>query len=235
LWFVIIYFVSNTIIGAILYLRIVKIYKPDNTKVDEGVIGYSKHLSVVGMIAGLANNIDQILIFHYIGPAALAVYNFALAIPSQIKGPIKGIAGLIFPKYVEREDHDIKAGMRSKYLMVFLGSAIIIAIYILAAPYIFHIFFPKYMDSVLYSQILSLSLLAMVSIPTEIYFVAKEKIKEQYIVNVSIPIIQIVLMVWFILWMGILGVVIARVIIKILWSIINIWLYERAPMAPSVV
>lgn len=226
LWFVITYFVSNTLIGIILYKKILKIYKP-NDKVDEGVVGYSKHLSVIGILGGLANNIDQVLIFHYIGPAQLAIYNFALAIPSQIKGPIKGIAGLIFPKYTEREDHDIRHGMRNKYLVTFVVSLAIIITYVLCAPLIFHTLFPKYLDSIFYSQILSLSLLAIVSIPAEIYFVAKEKIKEQYIANISIPILQIIIMFSFIMWKGILGVVIARVIIKILWSIINISLFEK--------
>lgn len=226
LWFVIVYFLSNTLIGVILYLKIVKIYKP-NDKVDEGVIGYSKHLSIIGILGGLANNIDQVLIFHYIGPAQLAIYNFALAIPSQIKGPIKGIAGLIFPKYTEREDHEIRHGMRNKYLVTFITSLVIIVAYIFCAPFIFRILFPKYLDAVFYSQILSLSLLAIISIPSEIYFVAKEKIKEQYIANVSIPIIQIIIMFSFIMWKGVLGVVIARVIIKIIWSIINISLFEK--------
>lgn len=227
LWLIITYFISNTLIGIILYNKIVKIYQP-NDKVDQGVVGYSKHLSIIGILGGLANNIDQVLIFHYIGPIQLAIYNFALAIPSQIKGPIKGIAGLIFPKFTERSDFEIRDGMKSKYLVTFFVSIAIIGVYILCAPFIFHLLFPKYLESVLYSQILSLSLLAIISIPAEIYFVAKEKIKEQYIANISIPIIQIIVMFTFIMWKGVLGIVIARVLIKIIWSIINIILFEKS-------
>lgn len=103
LWLVIVYFASNTIIGIILYFRVVRIYKPNN-KVDSGTLNYSKHLSLMGILGGIVSNLDQILIFHYVGAVDLAIYNFAVAIPSQIKGPMKGLASMIFPKFVERSN-----------------------------------------------------------------------------------------------------------------------------------
>jgi len=229
LWLISVYFISNTLIGVILYLRVVKIYKPNN-KTDSGVVGYSKHLSVIKILAGLANNIDQILIFHYIGAAQLAIYNFALAIPNQIKGPIKGIAGLVFPKFAERKDIEIRKGMGNKFMIVFLLSVLIITAYVFTAPYIFRIFFPKYIEAVFYSQILSISILSIISIPVEIFFLAKEKIKEQYIINILMPIMQIIIMLWFILWWGFIGIVVARVITKILWSMVNIFVYQKTPI-----
>ncbi|TSC70642.1 MAG: polysaccharide biosynthesis protein [Parcubacteria group bacterium Gr01-1014_46] len=228
LWLVFVYFASNTLIGIILYLRIFKIYKP-NDKVDKGIVSYSKHLSIIKILSGLANNIDQILIFHFIGPIQLALYNFALAMPSQIKGPVKGIATIALPKFTERDDLEIRTGMKNKYIVVFVLSIIMIAVYILIAPYVFKIFFPKYLESIFYSQILSLSLLSIISIPVETYFVAKEKIKEQYIANITVPILQMIIMFVFILWKGLIGIVIAKVITKILWSIINIALFQKFP------
>ena len=221
-------------IGLTLYNRTVRIYKP-NEKIDTGVIGYSKHLSAIGILGGLASNIDQVLIFHYIGAAPLAVYNFAAAIPNQLKGPVKSLAGLIFPKFTERSEAEIRTGMRNKFLLAFMGGVVIVIAYIIAAPYIFHIFFPKYIDAIKYTQILSLSLLAIVSIPAEVYFVAKQKIKEQYVANIVISVLQIAIMFVFVLWKGLWGVVFARVIIKILWSALNIFLYERGSKQTAVI
>lgn len=225
LWLIFVFFASNTIIGILLYLRIINIYKP-NERIDEGIVKYSKHLSIIKILAGLAGNLDQILVFHFIGPAQLAIYNFALAIPSQVKGPVKSMSSLILPKFAEGDEKYIRKGMRNKYLVVLATSIVFIAIYVFIAPYFFKIFFPKYIDSIFYSQILSFSLIGVVSIPVETYFVAKEKIKEQYIVNILWPIIQIITMVFFMIQWGLLGLVLARVITKILWSLINILLYE---------
>lgn len=225
LWLIFVFFSSNMLIGILLYFRIINIYKPNN-KVDEGIVNYSKHLSIIKILAGLASNLDQILVFHYIGPAQLAIYNFALAIPSQVKGPVKSMSSLILPKFAEGDENYIRKGMRNKYILVFATSIVFIAIYVFTAPYFFRIFFPKYIDSIFYSQILSFSLIGVVSIPVETYFVAKEKIKEQYIVNIIWPVIQIITMFFFMIQWGLLGLVFARVITKILWSLINILLYE---------
>lgn len=227
LWFVVVYFTSNTLIGLILYFRVLKIYRP-NKKVDQNALSYSKHLSLMGILSVIIGNIDQVLVFHYIGGAQLAIYNFAVAIPKQIKGPMKGLASLIFPKFSERGDSEIRAGMKNKILWLFLGGVVLITLYILSAPYIFKLLFPKYMDSVLYSQIFSLSLLWIVAIPADTYLSAKRKIKEQYIGNTISPIIQIILLFMGIIWWGLLGLVIARVATSLISSVISIILYEKS-------
>ncbi|OHA99043.1 MAG: hypothetical protein A3G99_01360 [Candidatus Zambryskibacteria bacterium RIFCSPLOWO2_12_FULL_39_23] len=227
IWFVAVYFTSNTLIGLILYLRVLKIYKP-NDKVDSGALGYSKHLSIINILGTIVDNIDQVLVFHYIGPAQLAIYNFAIAIPNQIKGPMKGLASLIFPKFAERSDKEIRHGMKNKYFLLFISSIVIIITYIVLAPYIFHILFPKYTDSIFYSQIFVFYFLGMISSPAEVYLIIRERIKEQYIGTILGTIIQIVLLFVGILYWGLIGLVLARVITKICWSTTNILLYNRA-------
>jgi O-antigen/teichoic acid export membrane protein len=222
-----VYTVSNTIIGAILYIRILKIYKP-NKEVDPEMLGYGKHLSLINILIIVGSNIDQILAFHYIGAVELAIYNFAIAIPDQIKGPMKNLTGLIFPKFTERSDTEIRSGMKNKFLYLFIGSAVLIIVYILVSPYIFHIFFPKYTDSIFYSQIFSLSLLWMSSIPAETYLSAKKKIKELYLSNILIFILQIILMSFGVIFLGLLGLVLARVITRLSTSAVNILFYNKA-------
>jgi len=224
LWLVFIYFSSNTLIGIILYKRIVKIYRP-GPEVDTESLGYSKHLSLMNILNGLANNIDQVLVFHYIGAAQLAIYNFAIAIPDQIKGPLKGLNKMIFPKFVERDHKEIHSGMGRKFMILFIGSVVITLIYILVAPYIFQIFFPKYMASVFYSQIFALSLLSITFNPASVYLAAKKKIKEQYISYTFISILQIVVVSVSIIYWGLLGLIIARVVMRLANSITNAALY----------
>jgi O-antigen/teichoic acid export membrane protein len=224
-WLVATYFASNTLIGVFLYLRVVRIYKP-NREVDLGLLGYSKHLSLINVLGNIAGNIDQVLIFHYIGAVELAIYNFATAIPNQTKGPLRGISSLMFPKFVERSDKEIKASMTHKFVLLFVFGLVLAITYIIAAPYIFHIFFPKYSASIIYSQIFALSLISIVSAPADTYLKAKKKIKEQYIGNITTSIIQIILICGGIAFWGLIGLVIARVAIRLISTVLNISLYQ---------
>ncbi len=226
-WLVITYIVSNLTIGIILYLRIVKIYKP-NKEVDPEMLSYSKHLSFISILTGLSENIDKILIFHYVGATQLAIYSFAIAIPNQIKGPLKNLGLLILPKFTERTDREIRVGMKNKLMLLLVGSVLIITAYILTAPYIYNIFFPKYTDSIFYSQLFSLSLIYIISIPANTYLSAKKKIKEQYLNSISGAIIQIVLVFVGIVWGGLMGLIIARISTRFIWAIIAILIYNKA-------
>lgn len=227
IWLIAIFFTSNTLIGLILYYRVVKIYKPNKT-IDTKALGYSKHLSLMGIMGGITGSIDQIIVFHYLGGVELAIYNFAIAIPKQMKGPLKGLASLIFPKFVERSDREIRLGMKNKLLYLFIASFFIISAYIFIAPYIFRAFFPKYTDSIFYSQIFSLSLFWIVAIPANAYLVAKKKIREQYFNSVIGPVIQIVFLFVGVILGGLLGLIIARVATTLISSIISIALYEKS-------
>ena len=68
----------------------------------------------------------------------------------------------------------------------------------------------------------------MISSPAEVYLIIRERIKEQYIGTILGTIIQIVLLFVGILYWGLIGLVLARVITKICWSTTNILLYNRA-------
>ena len=225
IFFVAVYIISNTLTGAVLYKRILSIYKP-NKEIDSEVLHYSKHLSFMGILSGIADNIDQILVFHYVGAIQLAVYNFATALPDQTRGPIKSLSNLIFPKFTERPDKEIHSGMKYKFFVLFIISFLTIVIYILIAPYVFKIFFPKYTDSVFLSQIFSLSLLYIMAIPANTYLSAKKKIKEQYIINIFISMFQIIIVFTSIVFWGIFGLIIARVVVRIVSAATSISLYK---------
>lgn len=226
LWIISAYIFSNTLIGVILYYKITNVYKP-NSEVDPEMLGYSKHLSLMNILAVIGDNIDQILVFHYVGAAQLAIYNFATAIPDQIKGPLKNLTSMMFPKFTERSDEEIRSGMKNKFLYLFVFSIILIIIYVLTAPYIFRIFFPKYTDSVIYSQIFSISLLWMVSIPADTYLNAKKKVKELYIGTILGALTQIAFVFAAVILGGLMGLILARVAIRLVFSIISISLYNR--------
>lgn len=226
-WLVAVYLASNTFIGLIMYRKVVTFYKPKG-EIDPEMLGYSKHLSLMNIVTGIAANLDQVLIFHYIGAAELAIYNFAIAIPNQTKGPLKGLRNLIFPKFIERSDKEIKAGIGRKFLMLFALGLAITVVYIALAPYIYKIFFPKYLDAVFYSQIFALSILSITFSPADIYLAAKKKIGEQYILNVTMSVIQIIVVAIAVIFWGLFGLIVARVVLRLITSILSFFIYRHS-------
>jgi len=228
-----VYFFSWTILRFIFY-RITLSQTQLNSEKDNEAIPYGKHLSLMGVLGIIASYFDRLLVFHYWGAADLALYSIAIAPPEQIKGVLTNIHNLAFPKFAQRKDEEIRSGIGSKFIRSTLLGIVVVSAYIIAAPFIFKFFFPKYIDAVFISQIFSLSLLNISFGPAETYLAAKKKIKELYIVNTAVPILQIGLMTVFTLWQGILGLVIARILTRYLGVLLILVLYyTSAPRSTS--
>lgn len=221
----IVYFSGNTLATYLIYRRVVQLYKPDPTKTDPEMLTYGKHLSLMGILNGIAGNIDQILLFHFVGPAQLAIYNFATAIPDQTKGPLKMLDTMVQAKFVNRSNKEISAGMKSKMFWLAVSSTIFIAFYIFLAPYFYGIFFPNYAEATFYSQLYAISLLSSVFSPANSYLSAKKKVREQYITSTTNSLFQITAMFICVFYWGLLGLIIARVLTRVFYGIASYILY----------
>ncbi len=222
------YFLTNTIAGLYFYRRTILVYRANMHKHDAGMLGYSKHLSFMGILTGIASNIDQIILFHYVGASQLAVYNFATAIPDQMKGPIRTIDSMVQARFVNHSAVEIKRSMRNKiFLYVASGTAVTLA-YIAIAPFIFHLLFQNYAEAIWYSQIYALWIIPVCLDPLSSYICSRRLIAEQYIANVVYTIFQIAALFIGVIFWGLLGVVIARILTRVAVSATNFVLYRRA-------
>jgi len=208
-----IYLASYTLL-RLLFLKISLKYL-ENKKEDPGTISYGKHLSLMGIIGLIAAQIDKILVFHFIGAAELAIYSIAIAMPEQIKSLLKNVSNLAFPKFAEKNSVEIKTTFYKKMRLFSLFLLVIVFFYILVAPIIFRLFFPQYLESIIYSQIFSLGLL---NIPI-VFLInpllqSQGRKKELYEIQINSSIIQIILMAGLTYFYGILGLIIARLIFR---------------------
>jgi O-antigen/teichoic acid export membrane protein len=126
---------------------------PPNKNEDVQIISYGKHLSLIRAIGAIASQLDKILIFHYLGAVEVAIYFFAIAPIQQINGLFKNIPTLALPKLSQRSFKEIDSVLYKRMVQLFFWGLIMAGIYILIAPYFFKIFFPKYLDSVFFSQL----------------------------------------------------------------------------------
>lgn len=223
-----VYCSTNTLAALYFYRRTLKIYQTTLHKQDAELVHYSKHLSLMGVINGIASQIDQVLVFQFVGPTELAIYNFAVAIPEQMKNPIKNLRNMLLAQFVNRSAYEIRAGMTNKVLWLLAGSAAVTALYIAVAPILFGYLFPNYLEAVWYSQIYALWMLTIALDPVSTYLVARKLTGELYINSVVAAVFQIASVIVGVLFWGLLGVVGARVITRVFISTVDYLLYRRA-------
>lgn len=222
------YFVTNALAALFFYNRTVTIYHATLNKQDTEFGTYSKHLSALGIIGGIADRIDQILLFHYVGAAQLAVYNFAIAIPDQVRGPVKNLSSMIQAQFAIRPTTEIRQGLWHKAFLLFLLALVVTGVYVLAAPYIFTIFFPKYAEAIQFSRIYALWILTIPLDPFTTYLSAKKKTGRLYAIYIFASVTQVASMLIGVIFWGLIGLILARVIARLIMGIAGYFLYRGA-------
>jgi O-antigen/teichoic acid export membrane protein len=213
LLFFAIYLGINALTAFCLSIWIFRIYKPNRTPSD-GLANIGGHFSIMYILATIGSQIDQLFVFHYLGPAQLAVYSFATAMPDQARSIFGTLENLALPKFTRRPMEDIQKTFIYR-LLNFTGIALLASIiYIVMAPLLFQIFFPKYLDAIPYSQLYALGLIAVSNILPPVVLEAHAAKRELYIYNIFSPLFQIAALFFGILFWGFLGVIIARILGK---------------------
>jgi O-antigen/teichoic acid export membrane protein len=210
------YFFSITLIRTYFLVKTFKKFIRNNSS-DPEIIKYGKNVSFVGIIGLIAQQIDKILLFHFVGPVKLAIYSFATLPIDQLRSPLQSIQEIALPKLATRPIEEIKKTLPKKLLKASLLIILVIIIYILFVPYVYKIFFPQYLDAIFYSRLFSLDLLVFPISMMMLTLCAKMKTRELYRVSILNSVIEIVLMVVLAPFYGITGVILARLISHIFY------------------
>lgn len=219
---VFVYYMTNTLVVWFLYKKINKKYKEDYEE-DSDLLNYSKHLSVIGLFGRIANNLDTILVFHFLGASIVSIYTIALMPTNRIIQALNLSRDLVSPKFAIRNFEELRSAILGKAFRFLLVSIVIIILYVLAAPYIFKLLFPSYMEAVLPSQILILILLAKPLLLYNQVFESQRMRGAQYFIQISTPVVKLVLLCIllpkYFLWGAVLSLLITHV-----YSIVTILL-----------
>ena len=223
---ILVYFLSYSLLRMFFTFLIItkqSLNKNDDTE----TVSYGKHLSLIQVLGLIANEIDKILLFFFLGPVQLAIYAFA-ALPIQhLRSPLQAIQELALPKLSTQTEETIKKTLPKKLLKSVLFISLAIVAYVLIAPYFFTIFYPQYTESIFYSQLLSLTLLIFPVSMMLLALLAKKKTKELYQASIINPIIQILLLLLLVPSFGILGIIIAKLISQVVYFIITLLSFKR--------
>lgn len=202
------YFLITTLLRGAILLFILKNEKL-NKKSDSESLEYGKHLSFMRIISNGVLSIENILLFHFLGAAQLAIYSFAKVPITKIGGIITPITSLAYPKFSQTEPEILKKTLPKKLRLLLLGMVGIVALYITLAPFLFELVLPQYTDSIIYSQIFALSLLFLPQKFLVSALTAHKQQKALYIINTVNPLLRVVLLIVLFPLFGIQGIIYA--------------------------
>lgn len=178
-----------------------------NNNEDPGLLSYGKHMSGFQIVTRIIGSIDQIALFHFLGPAQVAIFALAQAIPMRIQSLLKVSGLLALPKFADKSHREAAQLLKHKMLLfgvvIFFGCVIFVFI----APFIFTYLLPKYLSSVKYSQALVFYTLSAITYPFASLLSAHKKIKENYIVSVVSFIAKVGAVLFLVPIFGIWGAV----------------------------
>lgn len=221
---ILVYFASHTILNFI-FLRIT-IKKLHPSPQDPEAISYGKHLSIIAAAERISSKLNSILLWNFLGTVPLAIFSFASAPPQYLKSLISGTSLLALPKLSQKSKQEIKASLLNKVFKFSIVIIPVVIIYILLAPYLYKIFLPQYLESVIYSQIFILNLLFFPKILLDSALIAQAQKKKLYFLKTSSLILNIILLITLLPLYGIWGVIAAGLGIQMYRTIALIWLFK---------
>jgi len=169
-----------------------------NENTASGFLKESFHFSFLEVINIIAGQIDKLVLYNFYGSEALAIYAIAQAFPTQAYVLMKSITATFIPKLTNRTRLEIVKSFNIRIIQALSFGGFVTLAYILLAPSVIRIFFPKYIDAIFYSQILSLDLCLAIAVGYIGAIVVSQKmIRENYLFSISGNFIRIALCLVF--------------------------------------
>ena len=206
-----IYLLAITFTNYFAFRRTMHTYPVPHDKTHEFklMFNYGRKLSVMNIFLVAANHVDKILLFYFVGAAQLAVYFFAISLPQEIQGVLGNVNSVAFPKLVQTSTSSFRLALLKKVALYILLLIVPVTLYVLAAPYIFLLIFPAYVDAVFFSQLFAWTILFTPFSLFSHYFLAQEKKKPLYISSFILPTLFILTLLILLPKYGIIGVILS--------------------------
>jgi len=223
----------NAIVLALLYRQTLRTFKP-NDEVDAETFSYGKHLSAMGIFSALIGQIDNVLVFHYLGAVDLAIYSLATAIPDRIAGFSRFFSLTSAPKFANKSEEEIRSSIGPKLLKLTFVALIGAFLYMFVAPFLFTFFFPQYVTSIPFSMLYAFGMVGTAGGVALSALSSQQRTKDLYVFNIVTPIIQLSLQLGGVLLYGLWGLVFGKTLSTLLTSLFSVFLLLRNRTSSSV-
>ncbi len=215
------YFGSWTLGRLVALTLVTRAYPDAKHGVSREALTLGGHLSVLGILSTTAVHIDQLLLFHLLGPVTLAHYALALAPIGHLTGFVQILKPLIIAKVPSTTQAMTRAAYLRKLLLLLAALCALALGYTLAAPALFAVLFPQYADAVFYTQILSVGLVGSAATFNTSIFIAhnaQRRLSAYFIITGVVQVLCTALGVYI---FGLIGAVLAFVATKLFAALLS--------------
>jgi O-antigen/teichoic acid export membrane protein len=212
------YFAATIVFRYCAHRKMMRRYPELSHESDpDGTVRFGKNLSLINVFTTLTGQLDTLLLFHLLGPTALAGYAFAIATTYPVKSLMKSIVFLATPKFAMKPTKEIRDTINKKVFRAFLLLVPAVAAYILLLPLAYRLLFPQYLETVHYAQALGLMFLFF---PLKLYSVAVVTRENEHrmtyalnILNTAIGAISFLLLIPILgVWGGIIAILVDQIL-----------------------
>ena len=186
-----------------------------STYYEDGLLIYGTRRTLIESTNEIGNQISKVLIYAFISPSNLAIYSLAVNISESIKIIIQSIRQVLISKFATIKDFTTKIKKSLRNLSYLIGIFILIICFI-GLPVFIKFFGEEYLSSLLYCQILTLSLLISLKDQINVSFLyARFDIKAIKNINLKSNLIRIISSIILIQPFGIFGAIISTIFYRI--------------------
>ncbi len=240
IWLVTAYALATTGANLLFYYLTVRKFNPPLSPAHD-TLRYGRHLTLIGLFAPVAAQIDSVILNHFWGAAPLAVYAIATAIPNRAVPLIKDWVDVGFPKAAKKTPEELDRTFFKRILQGLAAGSVLTAAYWVVAPVFFQYFLPQYHDAVIYTQILAITFIFAMPNRYISVLMSSQKMTKRILVNSAVQAVMVIgLYLALGIWGGILGLILAQVAEDAISLLVNIaiWRYKRrrtskVPSAPA--
>lgn len=222
IWLVAAYALTTTVANIFFYVVTIKLFNPPIEPVED-TLKFGRHLTYIKLLAPLTSQIDGIILNHFWGPAALAVYAMATAVPNRAIPLIKDWVDIGFPKIAQKTPKEIDRIFYKRIGQGLLAGTLLGGAWATIAPLFFTFLMPQYLEAVPYAQLLGLSFIF--SMPNRFITIllnAKKMTKRIFLTTTTTSVTTLLLYGILGAWGGILGLITAQILMAATGLIINI-------------
>lgn len=226
IWLVVAYSLATFASTLIFYVITLRLFRPPEMPADD-VLKYGRELTLVGAMGPIVSQVDKIILTHFWGATQLAVYSLAMAVPDRATSLIKSWVGIGLPKFSEKTPEEINKVFYTRIFQGMVVGLIFFLAYFIVAPYLFKYLLPKYLEGVLYSQLLAISFIfAMPNRYITLLFTAQKLPGLLFTSNSIQNVIKITLYIVLGIWGGILGLILVNVLMSFLGMLISMTIWR---------
>lgn len=195
---------------------------------------YGMHLTLYDIAGRGAAALDSFALWHFLGPKEVALFALATAVPIRIQSLLRVSGTLALPKFTDRPAVEIIHSLPRKMFFFSLAILALCIAYALSAEPFFTLFFPAYLPSVPYSQVLVFYVLSAITYPFASYLIANKALKHSYIITLTGALVKIVTLVVCVPLWGIWGAVFSYLFSSAATIVVVGVLMLRARFAPVI-